>query len=221
MSNKKYLIVEGVYDKIFFEALLLALGVNDVEIKTPINNGLSYNGKGNAINLFVSSLLSIRSGSIKKLALIVDSDFSKISSQGFRNTLDAVIAKTRAKGFDIKTQPVNYKDGILLKNDSCELDAALWIMPDNKMDGYIEYLLFDALSLVKTDITSEATSIIEKSKTKEYPAHHEMKAKLAIAMAMLENPGRNISHLINKNILNYKDNKLLNYFTNFLFDYFK
>ena len=165
--------------------------------------------------------MNIQSGSIERLALIIDSDFSHISSQGFRNTLDKIIEKTRTKGFDIKTQPVNYQNGILLKNDAYEMDVALWIMPDNKIDGYLEYVLFSALSAAKTNITSEATDIISKIKTKEYPAHHEMKAKLAIAMAMLENPGRNISHLIEKNILDYENNQYLRTFTAFLRDYFR
>jgi hypothetical protein len=190
-------------------------------ILEPQKSGIAYNGKGNAIDLFVSTLLNIQSGSIERLALIIDSDFSHISSQGFRNTLNTIIEKTRTKGFDIKTQPVNYQNGILLKNDAHELDVALWIMPDNKIDGYLEYLLFSALGAAKTDITSEATEIISKIKTKEYPAHHEMKAKLAIAMAMLENPGRNISHLIEKNILDYGNNQYLKTFTIFLRDYFR
>jgi len=221
VSFKKYLIVEGVYDKLFFDALLPAIDINDVDVKIPNKNGIAYNGKGNAIDLFESMLLNIQSGNTEKLALVIDSDFTKISSQGFRNTLDKLIEKTNKKGYDIKTQPVDYHKGILFKKDACEFDVALWIMPDNKMDGYLEYLLFNALNMTKTNITSEATNIISKIKNKEYPAHHEMKAKLAIAMAMLENPGRNISHLINKNILDYKNNHYLKAFITFLCDYFR
>jgi hypothetical protein len=220
MVFKKHLIVEGIFDKLFFDALFSALTINDVDVKTPNKNGIAYNGKGNAVDLFVSSLLNIHSGSIEKLALVIDSDFSDISSQGFRNTLKVIIEKARSKGFDIKTLPANYKNGILLKNDSCRFDVALWIMPNNKLDGYIEYLLFDALNAVKSNITSEATSIIAKIKAKEYPLHHEMKAKLAIAMAMMENPGRNISHLIDKNILDYENNSSLKDIITFLRVYF-
>jgi hypothetical protein len=221
MLSKKYLIVEGVFDKLFFDALLPALGIKDVEIKTPQNNGIAYNGKGNAIDLYVTMLLGIPSGGTERLALIIDADFSEISSQGFRTTLNTLIEKTSTKGFDIKTQATDYRNGILFKNDAYKLDVALWIMPDNKIDGYLEYLLFNALSAVKTNITTEATDIISKIKTKEFPAHHEMKAKLAIAMAMLENPGRNISHLIDKNILNYGNNQYLKTFTTFLCNYFR
>jgi hypothetical protein len=221
MVFKKHLIVEGIFDKLFFDILLSSLTINDVDVKTPNKNGIAYNGKGNAIDLFASSLLNIYSGSVERLALIIDSDFSDISSQGFRNTLNVIIDKARSKGFDIKTLPTNYKNGILLKSDSCGFDVALWIMPNNKSDGYIEYLLFDALNEVKSNITSEATSIIAKTKVKEYPSHHEMKARLAIAMAMLENPGRNISHLIDKNILDYKNNPSLKNIITFLSTYFK
>jgi len=221
MPRTKYLTVEGIYDKTFYDSLLPKLGINDVEVIIPNNSGIAYNGKGNAIDLFASSLLSLCSGSINKLALIIDSDFSEISSEGFNNTLKAVIKKTYGKGFDLKTTPANYNNGIKLKNDSCEQNAALWIMPDNKSDGYLEYLLFNALNLVKNSITSEVKNIIGKIKTKEYPVHHEMKAMLAIAMAMFENPGRNISHLIDKDILDYKNNESLRIFITFLCDYFR
>jgi hypothetical protein len=220
MLFKKQLIVEGVFDKLFFDALLSGLAIKDVDVKTPHRSGIAYNGKGNAIDLFVSSLLNILSGNIEKLALVIDADFADISSQGFRNTLDAVVKKTCCKGFDIKTMPTNYQNGIFLKNDACGLDAALWIMPNNNFDGYLEFLIFKALDMVKPNITFEAASIIAKIKTKEYPAHHEMKAKLAVAMAMLENPGRNISHLIEKNILDYRNNQYLKAFINFLCNYF-
>ncbi|MDR0719292.1 MAG: hypothetical protein LBF78_06615, partial [Treponema sp.] len=95
MLFRKHLIVEGVFDKLFFDALLSALTINDVDVKTPNKNGIAYNGKGNAVDLFASSLLNIHSGSIERLALVVDSDFSDISLQGFRNTLNRIIEKTR------------------------------------------------------------------------------------------------------------------------------
>lgn len=220
MSVKKYLVVEGIFDKAFYDALLPAIGIRNVDVKTPNDSGIAYNGKGNAIDLFATILLSLQSDSAAKLAIIVDADFTDIHSQGFRSTLNNLLEKSKSKGFNLKTKPGNYQNGILLKSDKCKNDAAVWIMPDNKKDGYLEYLLFDALDAVKNDITSEAISIISKMKHSEYPAHHEMKAKLAVAMAMLENPGRNISHLIGKNIIKYDDNQYLKNLKTFLCNYF-
>ncbi|MDR0965413.1 MAG: hypothetical protein LBM75_02715 [Myxococcales bacterium] len=93
-------------------------------------------------------------------------------------------------------------------------------MPNNKSDGYLENLLFDALKLEKPELASESEDIVLKFKNKAYPPHHETKAKLAIAMAMLENPGRNISHLIEKDILNHNTNDILGNFISFLKSYF-
>jgi hypothetical protein len=212
----KLLIVEGTFDKSFFEALLSALKIKDVEVKTP-----GCNGKGNAIKLFTTSLKMAKSGDVERLALIIDSDFSDISSQGFRKTLNDVIDKVTVEGFTVKTSAAAYQNGILLEDKAYSAVAALWIMPDNKTDGYIEYLLFEALNAVKPDMATEAADIVEKIRNKEYPHHHEMKANLAVAMAMLDNPGRNISRLISKNILDYRNNPSLKKLTSFLSSFFK
>jgi hypothetical protein len=221
MQVKKQLIVEGYFDKMFMDSLLKSSGIKDVDVKMPQAIGTQYGGKGNAINVFASALNLLNDGSLEKIALVIDADFVDISSQGFRNTLQTIKDKTSVKGFNIKTQPVNYRNGIYFKKDSLDVDVAIWIMPDNHLDGYIEYLLFEALKTTKTSIICEMEGIISGMKNKEYPKHHEMKAKLAIAMAMLENPGRNITHLVEKDILNHNHNPVLKNFINFLEYYFK
>lgn len=49
--EKKYLIVEGYYDFLFYTALFNKLKIKDIKIISPQNFGFPYNGKGNAINL--------------------------------------------------------------------------------------------------------------------------------------------------------------------------
>jgi hypothetical protein len=220
-SYTKKLIVEGYFDKLFLDILLQSMKLKDVEVKTPQKNGIMHGGKGNAISVFVSALKLLNDGSIEKLALIVDADFSNISSQGFRKTFDEISVKVNSEGFDIKTASSKFKNGIYYKKESIGVDVAVWIMPNNGLDGYLEYLLFDAFKVTKPQIVSEAEKIIDRLQNKEYPPHHEMKAKLAISMAMLENPGRNISHLVEKNILNYSHNPVLQDFVDFLKNYFQ
>ncbi|GHU58111.1 hypothetical protein FACS189444_1290 [Spirochaetia bacterium] len=129
--------------------------------------------------------------------------------------------KIGKKGFNLTTSPTNYKAGLFFRNSSLDVDIAVWIMPNNGLNGYLEYLLFDALKTTKSAICIDAEKIISTLKNSEYPKHHEMKAKLAVAMAILENPGRNISHLIEKDILDGKHNQVLKEFTNFLQQFYK
>ena len=218
--SKQYLIVEGYFDKLFYSSLLPKIGRKDINITTPNRNGTGYNGKHNAIDLCCKLIDQMLDGSIDKIGLIIDSDFNDISSQGFVNSLDYIKAKLSDKGFDIKTKPVKYNDGLHFYHSGLNKDIALWLMPDNKNDGYLEYLLFEALTETKSDLTAEAIQIISSLKNKEYPSHHECKAKLAIAMSMLDNPGRNITHLIEKDIVNLHANKKMDKLLNFLTTYF-
>jgi hypothetical protein len=221
MIYKKQIFVEGYFDKLFLESLLHSLNLKDIEVKMPQMTGVSYGGKGNAISVFSSALNLLNDGSIENLALIVDADFTAISSQGFSNTLQAIKDKVEIKGFRLTKSSKNYETGLFFRNDSLKVDIAVWIMPNNGFDGYLEYLLFNALKITKSLIAADAIKISSALRNKEYPEHHEMKAELAIAMAMLENPGRNISHLIEKDILNYNNNPVLKNFTDFLKQFYK
>ncbi|MDR1231963.1 MAG: hypothetical protein LBK61_11270 [Spirochaetaceae bacterium] len=221
MQCKKRLIVEGYFDKLFQDALLRSLGMSDIEVTIPQTSGSPYGGKGNAINLFASATHLLYDGSLEKLALIVDADFENISSQGFGKTLENIEEKVNAKGFEKQTKPVNYKTGIYFTKESPKVKIAAWIMPNNSINGYLEYLLFEALKMTKSSITNETENIVSKIQNKEYPPHHEMKAKLAVAMAMMENPGRNISHLMEKDMLDCNNNIKLRDFIEFLSEYFE
>jgi hypothetical protein len=221
MPSKKQLIVEGYFDKLFFGALLRSMGVDDVDVKMPQSAGASYGGKGNAISVFYSALGLLNDGSIENLALIVDADFVEISSQGFRNTLKEINKQLDIKDFKLKTMAAKYKNGLIYRKDSLGIDVAVWIMPDNSSDGYLEYMLFNALHEKRSLIATEATTIVSGLKNKEYAPHHERKAKLAVAMAMLENPGRNISHLIESDILDHNNNSILKDFIEFLKQFYK
>ncbi|MDR0965414.1 MAG: hypothetical protein LBM75_02720 [Myxococcales bacterium] len=131
--SKNLLIVEGKFDKEFLENLLKRIGIS-VEIVTPqTSSGAGYGGKGNAITLFISSLKRLEQGSLEKLALVIDADFSNIHTQGFQNTLKSLLdpknGKLKETGFDIRTKSNEYQSGLFFRNESLECDIALWIMP--------------------------------------------------------------------------------------------
>lgn len=216
----KYLIVEGKYDQNFFEKLLDFKKMKGVSIKCPRDLKGSYNGKGNCIDLLTGLVPSFHDGSMSKLGLIVDADFEKISSQGFGNTLKSISEKLKNFGYNIYTKPCNYSNGIIFSNSSGLPDIAIWIMPNNKNEGYIEYFLKDLIDDKLSDMIADAEKICSKMAHKKFSDHHLVKSEIAVFMAMQDNPGRNISHMIEKSLLDF-DKPQLKVFYSFLNKYFK
>lgn len=141
----RYLVVEGVFDCNFFTSLLGKYSINGIKIAHPQHFGAKYNGKGNAIDLFLDLIKQFPDGRSDKIALIVDSDFILISKQGFRNTLDFIKQKIESEGYELFTPSCNYNKGLIFKNTKGLPDIAVWIMPNNSSDGYLETLLLDSL----------------------------------------------------------------------------
>lgn len=212
---QRYLVVEGTFDYNFFELLLKKCSIKNIEISRA-----HYGGKGNAINILPELIKQFHDGSADKIALIVDSDFISISKQGFYNTLDDVKEKIEPEGYELQTQPCNFNKGLIFKNTSHLPDIAVWIMPDNSSDGYLETLLFNSLKENEVKYLGEANRLYKSVKIKKYPNHHESKAKLAFYMAIQDNPGRNISHIIRKDFIDF-DSDQMKKFIDWLTNYFQ
>jgi len=135
--DKKYLIVEGYYDLLFYTSLFNKLKIKDIKIISPQSFGFPYNGKGNAINLLKDLIKQFYDGRAEKIGIILDADFNNISKQGFHNTLREIKEKVEKDGYELLTKPNKYNDGIILKSSKGLPDIAVWIMPDNKSEGYL------------------------------------------------------------------------------------
>lgn len=106
----------------------------------------------------------------------------------------------------------------MLKSSKGLPDIAVWIMPDNKNEGYLEYLLLEVIDSANEQSKEEAKKICTNLKNYSFPEHHRQKSFLAIFMAMQENPGRNITHLIEKGYIDFKNvkmEKLINFIVNY------
>ncbi len=57
-------------------------------------------------------------------------------------------------------------------------------------------------------IAGMSQNICKELKNYKFPEHHRDKATLAIFMAMQENPGRNITHLIEKSYIDSSNEKM-------------
>jgi len=216
----KYLIVEGYYDFLFYTSLFNKLKIKDVKIIPPQGFGLKYNGKGNAITLLKDLVQQFYDGRAERIGIIVDADFKDISRQGFYNTLKNIEEKVEKDGYALFTKPNDYHNGIILKSSKGLPDIAVWIMPDNRNEGYLEYLLLEVIDSNKKQAIEEADKICNDLKNYAFPEHHRQKSFLAIFMAMQENPGRNITHLIEKDYIDFKSGKMEK-IINFIINYYK
>jgi hypothetical protein len=216
--GEKYLIVEGYYDFLFYTSLFNKLKIKDIKIIPPQHVGFPYNGKGNAITLLKDLVKQFYDGRVEKIGIIVDADFKEISKQGFHNTLDDIKESVKEDGYEPFTKPGDYRNGIILKSSKGLPDIAVWIMPDNRKEGYLEYLLLESIDVANKKATEEAEKICKGLKNYKFSEHHRQKSFLAIFMAMQENPGRNITHLIEKDYIDFRNGKiekLINFITNY------
>lgn len=207
MSNK-YLIVEGIYDKIFYENLFKKIQLKKINVKCPQDFYAPYNGKGNCINLLSQLVPQFNDGTIQKIALIVDADFNDISSQGFSSTLECIKQKLSDFNYEKLTQPCDHRNGIIFSNSNGLPEIAVWIMPNNSDEGYIEYFLKGAVHSDQSEVIDEAIEICSSMKTKRFSDHHEVKSQIAVFMAMQDNPGRNITHMIEKSLIDIKNSEM-------------
>ena len=218
--SERYLVVEGTFDCNFFNLLLNKYSIRDVKIYPPKYFGAGYNGKGNAINVLPDLIKQFQDGRSDKIALIVDSDFISISKQGFNNTLGLIKQKIEPEGYELFTQSCNYNKGLIFKNTKGLPDIAVWIMPNNSSEGYLETLLLDSLKEREEQYFTETKRLYRSIKKRKFPDHHKCKAKLAFHMAIQENPGRNISHIITNDIIDF-DSGQIKMFIDWLKSYFQ
>jgi len=210
---EKYLIVEGYYDFLFYTSLFKELSLRGIDIIQPKDFSPSFNGKGNAVNMLNDLIWQLYDGRAKRIGIIIDADFDYISNQGFHNTFHQVCEKVKDHGYEPFTQPCNYHKGIILKSSKGLPEVAVWIMPDNSHVGYLEFLLLDSINSERVQCLKEAENICKNLENFKFPEHHKRKAILAIFMAMQENPGRNITHLIEKKYLDFEKATMKNLIT--------
>lgn len=205
---EKYLIVEGYYDYLFYKSLFEKLSIKDIKVTKPQDTGISYGGKGNAIKFLGTLASQFRDGRADKILIILDADFNNISNEGFYKTLYQIRDELSGYNYDIFTQPCKYTDGIILRSSKGYPDVAVWIMPDNSGEGYLESLLIEVIDSSVAACMREATEICTGLRNRRFPEHHYHKAVLAIFMAMQDNPGRNITHLIENGYINFSNVKI-------------
>ena len=64
------------------------------------------------------------------------------------------------EGYELLTKPNKYNEGIILKSSKGLPDIAVWIMPDNKSEGYLEFLLIEAIDSANKQSKEEAEKFV-------------------------------------------------------------
>lgn len=199
------LYVEGSDDRDFHQSFCKIIGLKDVEVKviTPIDvDADSGDGWSNLIKNLPILLKQINAGSIDKLGLILDADFSPDNSGGFLSRLKLVTDQLAIAGYTTPKKPNFLKGEEILHPDKLP-SVGLWIMPNHKDDGmleaFIESLISDKDQLSLLDHADK--SIKSLPITLFNQKLRSTKAKIFSWRAWQERPGLPLNSALNKGIL--------------------
>ena len=129
-------------------------------------------------------------------------DANQIGAEKRYNKLFTLLQKEG--GYDLpRSVP---KEGLYVESHS-KRKVEIWIMPDNKTDGYLEHFLEKLISkenLVKFVKAQKAVKQFNKSEAELIPEKAMQKAYIHTYLAWQQEPGKPISQAINANYFNPK-----------------
>lgn len=195
------LFVEGEEDKKLFLSVSRACGV-EVDVKC------DPRGKGNAILSFIATLKLQTSASKNRVGLVVDADFLQ-NGGGFAATQTLINQKLHGINWSPLSQ-TQYSGFRTTTNKGGELQAGIWIMPDNFNDGYLENLVIQSIALTQQPLSnyaSQQTAVAIAGGT-GIPAiptkpHHLDKAKIGTWLAWNDPPRMSIGAAHSNNLLKF------------------
>ena len=131
---QRILIVEGEEDRKFFEAVLRSMGHAD-----EVNIRHQPSGKSNAIAVFAARLDLLTKSSNDRIGLAIDADAPTLNtSDGFTNTQRLVNEQLQNRRFGALTVAPGTSGSLARSNHLSDVCVGLWVMPDNRADGYLE-----------------------------------------------------------------------------------
>lgn len=203
-TSSKKLLVEGLSDQVFFEALCREIGYKNKEIWVgpPHSYGAGGNGKGNAITIFDDLLDSLNDERITNLGLIVDADYVQTDGLGFQKTFDRIASILSIRGYTIPLHSNKHElAGFIFQNNNTSTEVGVWIMPCNHDDGTIEDFCLSIADPSENPLIAEAKSAVNKLTVPKFPLHFKSKAEAATWLAWQKVPGQGLTGLIGNNLL--------------------
>lgn len=222
------IIVEGYNDKSFFERVCKRYKINsNITIGTPVDyipssqGGFnSKQGVINSLDLFLP-MLEDEDSSIKKIAIIIDSDIEGENNGGFKSTIELIKNKTQEYEYSGKHE---YKNGgIEIPHSDRRMNPLkIWIMPNNKDDGTVENWIKNKIIDTEKDIFSHACKVVAELKDKKFSQNAVVKAEIATWLAWQNQPGRTVGYTLKEgNELIDVNNSEFKSFINWLKDFAK
>jgi hypothetical protein len=201
---ERLLIVEGEEDKKFFEAVFRAIGRAD---EVAIRHHPS--GKANAISVFGASLDRLTRASKASVGLVVDADDPVLNAtDGFLNTRRLVNQQLQQRLFSALTQGVGTSGLLATAPQFGAVRAGLWVMPDNKSNGYLEDFANAVVAQGEKDRQAFAATISTSvangahgGPTYTFKAHHLPKATIGTWLAWSDPPRMNLGTAVSRGLL--------------------
>lgn len=217
--SQNVLVVEGNYDKEFIQHIcdkILGSQKVKVQLQTPTQLGGKNDGWRGLIDSLVIPLKGLDGGSIDKLGIIVDADFTGNNTGGVSERYKIVIEKIQSvildeslgiSGYNFPKSP-SFDDGNIFKNNQGLAGIGLWIMPDHRHDGMLEHFIEGLVISNKEQDALKSHSIEVVSKLPKYlfnQATQTKKAELNSWLSWQEKPGQ-LLNLIDNNTLDLSKN---------------
>lgn len=198
-QSTKRLIVEGSADKHFFASLCRELGCGDIWIGPPTEHDQGGNGKGNAFQALSDYLEEITTGHVTHLGIVIDADFcSSSQNDGFQATYSEISKRLNQHGY---LQHGDGKAGFIFTHLKNLPNIGVWIMPDNKSDGYLEQFCIHAASKSEACLLDHAKRAVATLTNPKFSPHKLAKAEISTWLAWQTDPGQGLNSLIGGNLL--------------------
>ena len=203
--GQNILLVEGMADREFFSCCCNNAGLGKkIKVSPPKDLGSKEGGKGNAISLLPDLIQQMRDGSVTGLGLVVDADYEKTNGLGFAKTKIKVENIIKEHGYTVKKQNTRF-EGFSFKHNDGFPDFGLWIMPDNRLDGFLEDFIKQSVVQGDSDLFNHAENTVAKLPNPKFKPIHVSKAEVATWMAWQTIPGQSLKGAIGGNLLNFDE----------------
>ncbi|MEI7866495.1 MAG: DUF3226 domain-containing protein [Candidatus Methylumidiphilus sp.] len=202
--QEKKLLVEGETDRSFFQACLREAGIIDeVGVCPPTDYKALGSGKGNALHILPMLITNLADGTLSRLALIVDADFTETYS-GFSETWRKITGILRESGYCIPENPPTSTNGFIFTHTDGLPDFGLWIMPNNTKDGMLEDFIKASIVCTEKPLLAHALTTVNSLPNRKFKDIHLSKAEIATWMAWQTIPGQSIAGAVGGKLLDFQ-----------------
>lgn len=190
-ESASILLVEGDADKLFFERICRFLDVStQIKVAPPKEFGQSSNTKGTVFSLLPTLFGQMADGSLRRFAVIVDADTAENNGMGYRKTADRFAECADTFGYK-RVQRKGQSGGIIFESNDGLSDIGLWVMPDNRREGYLEDWIKDCIISAEKNLFNLAVDTVKALPTpRKFKNIHQTKSEVATWLAWQKVPGQ-------------------------------